>query len=384
MSNALGATGVDAFGGLIGRAYDAVLDQTRWQPLADDIRRAFDSELAVIEVHDRQDPDQSFVVAAGIGEDFLASYREHWDNPPTDAEADPLRNAVLGGATGSVFIDLELQTREESRQREVYRRLAAPWKLGYFMTGVIVNTPAASAFLSLGRTTDNDSFGPFEKQLLGHRLLGHLERSVTLQRRLVGTHSRASVLGAVLDTLPHGVVVFDRHGHAIVVNRAAEQLLADGGALALRGRCLISNSPRCQPALERALAAALAAGPMDPPPAPVVAANLAGGTAVRVTFTALRGRARNGPLEAALPARAACLALLDPVVGAAPAAPLPARFNFTPAEDRLCRLLLAGRSLQAAADLLEVSRNTAKTHLTRVFDKTGVRSQLALINLLRR
>jgi DNA-binding CsgD family transcriptional regulator len=43
---------------------------------------------------------------------------------------------------------------------------------------------------------------------------------------------------------------------------------------------------------------------------------------------------------------------------------------------------VAGRSLQEAADTLDITRNTAKTHLGRVFDKTGVRSQVGLIGLL--
>jgi DNA-binding CsgD family transcriptional regulator len=59
-----------------------------------------------------------------------------------------------------------------------------------------------------------------------------------------------------------------------------------------------------------------------------------------------------------------------------------ATYGLTRAEIRLCELLLAGQSLAEAATGLRVSRNTAKTHLTRIFDKTGVRSQMALLRLL--
>jgi DNA-binding CsgD family transcriptional regulator len=61
---------------------------------------------------------------------------------------------------------------------------------------------------------------------------------------------------------------------------------------------------------------------------------------------------------------------------------LAARYSLTQAEERLCLMLVAGRTLREAADVLDISRNTAKTHLGRVFDKTGVRSQVALIGLL--
>jgi DNA-binding CsgD family transcriptional regulator len=61
---------------------------------------------------------------------------------------------------------------------------------------------------------------------------------------------------------------------------------------------------------------------------------------------------------------------------------LRASYGLTRCEGRLCQALLEGKSLPEAALALHVSRNTAKTHLTRIFDKTGVRSQVALLRLL--
>lgn len=59
-----------------------------------------------------------------------------------------------------------------------------------------------------------------------------------------------------------------------------------------------------------------------------------------------------------------------------------ARFDLTFSEQRLAEQLLTGRTLAEAAQALGVSRNTAKTHLARIFDKTGARSQMALLRLL--
>ena len=58
-------------------------------------------------------------------------------------------------------------------------------------------------------------------------------------------------------------------------------------------------------------------------------------------------------------------------------------YGLTSAEAVVAQLLVqhAG-SVRDIADRLGVSVNTAKTHLKRIFDKTGVRRQSALIKLL--
>ncbi len=54
------------------------------------------------------------------------------------------------------------------------------------------------------------------------------------------------------------------------------------------------------------------------------------------------------------------------------------RFGLTPAENRLLQCLLDGLALKEAALRLGVARTTARTHLQRIFDKTGVRRQTEL------
>lgn len=57
-------------------------------------------------------------------------------------------------------------------------------------------------------------------------------------------------------------------------------------------------------------------------------------------------------------------------------------FGLTPAESRLLGILYAGSSVPQAARLLGVARTTARTHLQRVFDKTGVRRQQDLMRVV--
>jgi DNA-binding CsgD family transcriptional regulator len=57
-------------------------------------------------------------------------------------------------------------------------------------------------------------------------------------------------------------------------------------------------------------------------------------------------------------------------------------FGLTRAECRLLAALFEGCSVPQAADRLGVARSTARTHLQRVFDKTGARRQGDLLRLV--
>ena len=57
-------------------------------------------------------------------------------------------------------------------------------------------------------------------------------------------------------------------------------------------------------------------------------------------------------------------------------------YGLSPAQCRLARLLIEGHELSAAADKLDVSINTVRTQLQRMFDKTGVRKIPSLVRVL--
>ncbi|MCM2476172.1 LuxR family transcriptional regulator [Rhizobium sp. CG5] len=57
-------------------------------------------------------------------------------------------------------------------------------------------------------------------------------------------------------------------------------------------------------------------------------------------------------------------------------------YGLSPAQVRLARLIVDGHDLADAGKLLAVSVNTLRTQLQRIFDKTGVRSQAALVRAL--
>lgn len=57
-------------------------------------------------------------------------------------------------------------------------------------------------------------------------------------------------------------------------------------------------------------------------------------------------------------------------------------FNLSAAQKEVAALIVAGKTLMEVAEELGITANTARTHLDRIFDKTGVRAQPALVRVL--
>ena len=57
-------------------------------------------------------------------------------------------------------------------------------------------------------------------------------------------------------------------------------------------------------------------------------------------------------------------------------------FGLSPAQKTVAAHVIAGRSLEGAAALMGIKESSTRTHLDRVYEKTGVRSQGALIRVL--
>ncbi|MBX3578436.1 MAG: helix-turn-helix transcriptional regulator [Rhizobiaceae bacterium] len=59
-------------------------------------------------------------------------------------------------------------------------------------------------------------------------------------------------------------------------------------------------------------------------------------------------------------------------------------YNFTPAETQIFASLARGQALAKTADALGIASSTAKTHLLRIFSKTGCKRQAELVALAAR
>jgi DNA-binding CsgD family transcriptional regulator len=164
----------------------------------------------------------------------------------------------------------------------------------------------------------------------------------------------------IADLLPHGVILCDRRGKVLFANCLAEALLAKADALCvdrsgeIRGR-IPAETACLRQALETG--GAVRASRESGETLPLLVCPLPPDGAV--IFVGDRESSMAGTREA-----------------------IAHWYDLTPAEARLAAALAEGESLEEAAGLLGITRNTARTHLKRIFAKTGTNRQGALVRLL--
>ena len=176
---------------------------------------------------------------------------------------------------------------------------------------------------------------------------------------------------AAVDRLDFGVFLVDSAGHVVSCNRSARALLDAGDGLGLRRQRLHADDPATQRVLERLLAgeAGEAGGALAVPRRPPL-------RPLSVLVSAVG-------LVSGVPAGASLLFVTDPDRrGEVPEKVLAGLYGLTGAEGRIAHLLTRGLSPSEVASTEGVSVSTVRSHLKRVFEKTGTHRQGELIQLL--
>jgi DNA-binding CsgD family transcriptional regulator/PAS domain-containing protein len=209
------------------------------------------------------------------------------------------------------------------------------------------------------------------------RLLApHLRRAAAISRILDDTAERAATFEAALDATQAGAVLVRGDMQIVHANAAADTMLRGGDPIR-------SADGRLQ------LAEALAPGHLE---ASVEAASAGAATLGRRGIGIPARGADGSPLVAhvmPLEARSGAKIDADAVVFVADtggAEPLPSEslerlFGLTPAEARIFELIGAGQAPASVAATLGIAPSTVKTHLLRVFAKTGAKRQVDLVKL---
>jgi DNA-binding CsgD family transcriptional regulator len=110
-----------------------------------------------------------------------------------------------------------------------------------------------------------------------------------------------------------------------------------------------------------------------------IAAKTRDGTAVGVQVMPLENRSRRGGLDR----RAAVAVFIGDTAAPLemPADAMRLLYELTPAEQRVFELVVAGEKTAAIARMLGVAPSTVRTHLLRVFEKTGRHTRGDLVRL---
>lgn len=314
-----------------------------------------------------KDPTPTLPISRSMEGTLEAYVRDGW------ISRDERRRIVPIMAKRGVATDLDYVTPEQMGRHPYYQEFLAPLGLKWF-AGVKVEAGDDLWGLTLQRSPDQGPFSPEEVRQLATASKA-LSGSAALGRAL--SFSRADTALEAFELSGKAVVLLDRGGKVLRANASAEALL--GSDLRIVRQRLASADANATAALDRALNALLwhSDGQALMPPVvlprkglrPVLAYPSRFPRAVVDHFAAYRA--------------VIVLVDLEPPPSSA-AQHLVQVFGLTLAEARLADLMLSGESLESAAAHLDVTYETVRTMIKRVFGKTGTSRQGELVALLSR
>jgi DNA-binding CsgD family transcriptional regulator len=361
---------------LIERVYAAPGSAEGWQAVLNDLYTSFHGSGANFIAHDFTSHQASVAVTAGFAPEDIRKYETDW------AELDPWARspAVRRLASGTVAVGEQLVSHAEMKRTAFYNEFGRHYDVVRCITATIEIEPRRVSVLSVNRSEKTPAFGSEETALLT-ALMPHLQRALQIHRRLADSQALADGSATALDLLAHGVLLLDTAGRILFANRTAEEILRARDGVMVRQKELFGARVSDTTALRTVIAAAVATsgGRGTGAGGLVLVGRPSGRSPLRVLVTPLAQRHRlMGSAEAA-----ACAFITDPDRTPVPAfVHLQRAFGLSAAETRVATLLLDGESVDRLSDRLCISRNTARTHLRRLFQKTDTARQADLIRVL--
>lgn len=281
-----------------------------------------------------------------------------------------------------------MQPDREFVQTVFYNEIVRPRGMFHGIMAALLRSPELGAYLSIGRSLGYEDFDA-DEMFAVQALVPHFITAMQIQDRL-GTADLSSASGyAVLDKLDVGIILVDERMKPIMVNASANSILARRDGLSIQGDGITAASPDETQALRRALATAIVLSSPSPGLDSVIKQGAIGRMQISRPSLRLPLRVRVMPMHAVIdwpgvfPRAGLFVTEPDPLRDAgALAKSLQTRFRLTPAEAAFAAEIMKGDGQKAAAERRGISIGTARTHLSRIFAKTGARRQAELVRLL--
>jgi DNA-binding CsgD family transcriptional regulator/PAS domain-containing protein len=364
---------------LVATIYDAALEATLWPNVLNRIGDAVGGPHVMFAIYDPAIGLMNLLAPRIDPEIMRSDVVEHW------VPRNPLLRPSACEPPGKVFTCANFIPLDEFAGTAFYQEW---WRPAGFSTEPLVTNlfvdGAASGFFASHGLLNRAPVDSGQKRLFA-ALAQHLVRAVALQRRLYNVTIAREDASAGLDGLPQGFLLVDAQARILFANRAARALLDACDGLELESGILCASDADAG----RTLCGLIASCADEANAATDCGGDLAlsRGAArlpLHVLVTPVRPEAPTAAIPWALPQRSAAIVLIsDPETKMrARVKSLRERFGFTPAEAAFALEIIKGDGRQATADRLGITVGTARSHLSKIFDKTGVRHQAELVRLL--
>lgn len=359
----------------IGLIYDYALgsDTNKWDQIFNRISQTINSGPGGMSLHSASD-DSMRIVASSMDPDHVKSYLEYYQH------ISPIRQSITSLPPGQVFRTNNTANASEYENTEYYSDFQK--KAGVFETEYhsLSSSNGITGGIGFSRPKRNPQFNSSERQFL-LTVLPHLRRAFLSYSKIREYTISNQILTEALSLLGHGVIVIDKTGRIVFSNVHADKLMSAEDGIRLRKGILSAKDSREDSRLRVAINSFFemrSTSPGEKHPT------------LRISRTNDKR-----PLELSLTAvspesldlyeneRLALVTIhdVDRIVIADGA--LLGKFQgLTNAEARIASMLANGNSVKEICEFLNVSNNTVRTHIKRIFSKTSTNRQSELVKLI--
>lgn len=374
----LGLNGLDGISAqqlsdAIGAVYDCAIDPDRWPATCRAIAALCESSAGGICVHDLKQVQNDQLFVFGYRPEFLDALGLQFAESPM-AAADIVSN--LGDVN---TLSIEMRNVDGSRFR---REVLEPFGLTDMIWFPALRTGGRMASLHASRSEPQPNYQQQDLRLF-KLLAPHVCRALTISDLLDIRALRSEMLERTLDGLVTGVYLTARDGHVVYMNAAAERQVKAGDAVRVTNNRLSPVDPDARLALKASIEASNRTNLSPAWNGHSMALPGNAGPGHVATLLPIESGFRSGllaPFSASV-----AIFVQDPVH----APPMPgeafARIHgLTGGELRVLLAISQGLGGLDSAEMLGISEATVRTHLQRIFAKTGTTKQADLLYLLQR
>jgi DNA-binding CsgD family transcriptional regulator/PAS domain-containing protein len=359
---------------LIGDIYDATLDPSLWVGVLGKATLFVGGCGAALLAKNASSQTGAVVYDYGMDPHYRQLYFEHY------IKLDP-------ATTGQFFAELEepiatadLMPYDEFLATRFYREWARPQGLVDFITSVLDKSTASAAMFGVFRH-ERDGVADDETRRRMRLIVPHIRRAVLIGRLIDLKRTEAATFADALDGISAGMLLVDADARIVHANAAGHGILAADDFLRSIGDRLVAGDTQVDQALREVFAAA---GSGDA---------AVGSKGIAVPLTARDGErhvAHVLPLSTGERRRGdiSCTAVaalfVRKVEMEAPSPPevIAKTYQLTPTELRVLLGIVEVGGIPEVAEALGVAESTVKTHVGRLFEKTGASRQADLVRLV--
>jgi DNA-binding CsgD family transcriptional regulator len=360
---------------MVGDLYDAAISPERWPGALAKVRDFVGGSAASIFAKDvSRKAFNVFYQCGGVDQHYVQLYFEKYVND------DPFTTAHVLAEIEQPISNTEIMPYQDIQQTRIYKEWARPQGIVDSVSAVLERSGTGAAICGIFRKEEHGLVDDDARWRM-RQIVPHIRRAVLIGRVIELKTLAAAGFADTLDGLAAGMFLVDENGRIVHANVSGVTMLADATVLrAVSGKLTATDA-----------AAALAL-------ANIFAAAGGGDAAVGTKGIAVPLPGRDGSCYAAhiLPltsgARrragagyaAAAAVFVRKAEFEAPSAPeaIARHYKLTAAELRVMLAVVQVGGVPETAAVLGIAEGTVKTHLCRLFGKTGANRQADLVKIV--